>query len=129
MSLSVLAFQAVGAFAATFLLSRFFFLWLRPWDGGARRVITAHTMSLVLALFVSTRLGEFDQAHAIVLYGIGQIVWFSHDLWRGLRRRRFSAKAVTAAHDENAVPVCEPCLSAKEDISIEPAELAPAENW
>lgn len=76
----------IGALLATYLLSRLLFWFVKGWDGGARKVITVHVMSLTVCGLLGgmgfARDGAFAGVYAISVYAVPQFIWMAIDLVR-----------------------------------------------
>ena len=77
------------AFLATFLLSRLTLWLLRKWDGGMKRLLAAHALSLAVcwAVFAFGTLDGKVYLEGGVLFVLPQAVWFLVDYFRGKSAR------------------------------------------
>ncbi|WP_188260837.1 hypothetical protein [Azospirillum tabaci] len=83
--------QMVGGLVPTFFL-RALMLWLlKSWDGGARKLVLANAVSLLIAALVGgmglADEGAFAPLKAVSVYAIPQALWLAFDLLR-LRGKR-----------------------------------------
>jgi hypothetical protein len=82
----------VGALVATYLLSRLLFWFLKSWDGGARRTIFVHAMSLIICILLGgigfAINGAFAGVYALEIYAVPQFIWLVVDLVRGKLRHK-----------------------------------------
>lgn len=78
--------QFVGALIATYFLSRLLFWFVKSWDGGARKIVLVHAMSLIVCGLLGgmgfAADGAFAGAYAISIYAVPQFIWMVIDLLR-----------------------------------------------
>jgi hypothetical protein len=76
----------IGALVATYLFSRLLFWFVKGWDGGSRKVILVHAMSLIVCGLLGgmgfAADGAFAGAYAISVYAVPQFAWMVVDLLR-----------------------------------------------
>jgi hypothetical protein len=79
----------VGAFVATFLVSRLLLWLVKSWDGGTRKVIVVHALSLVVCVLLALVGGAGEGGSSSAIYAMGyaapQLLWMLMDL-RNQRR-------------------------------------------
>lgn len=84
----------VGALIATYLVSRLLSWFMKSWDGGTRKVVVVHAMSLVVCGLIGgmsfAEDGAFAGAYAISVYAVPQLIWMLNDLPRQRKRAQVS---------------------------------------
>jgi hypothetical protein len=90
----------IGALLITYLLSRLFLWFLKSWDGGTRRTILVHVISLILCGFLGglgfANNGAFAGVHALEIYAVPQLIWLVTDLVRAKLRRRDAGQSLAS---------------------------------
>lgn len=73
----------VGALIATYLVSRLLMWLTKSWDGGKRKVLTVHAISLMmcglLGALGGVAEGPFGAVY-LVGYAVAQVIWMLMDL-------------------------------------------------
>jgi len=83
--------EIIGALLPTFLISRFTLWLMRSWDGGAQRLIVAHSGALLISTLIGgmgmADGGAFAPVPAFLIYAPAQAIWFFAD-WLRHRSKR-----------------------------------------
>jgi|SRR5271155_3203028 len=92
----------IGALLATYLLSRLLFWLVKSWDGGTRKVVLVHAMSLTICGLLGGMSfaadGAFAGAYALTVYAVPQFIWMAIDLLRLRKQSQITVPTVRGIH-------------------------------